>query len=493
MISVITLLAQCSCRGGGASSATGQFSDFAILLVLALIVVLYKTVKWAKSTWEKEGTTKMRRLGKIGLIVILVAGIFTVIWSQLADAKQPTPTATEKSASPSTLKLPKLLDLGSKKCIPCKKMAPILEELTKEYAGIFNVEFIDVWVKENAEKAIQFGISSIPTQIFFDADGKELWRHTGFFSKDEILAKWKELGYDFSKTTAAKRENINSDDNETINEAYPNLASAALVNAKIADLPEGILLRTDKISITRKELDTEITKAPEAMQGQFGKNAFFILEQMATKQLLFQEAKAAAAKDGKDVSKLSEKEIISGYFDKLTADLAVTDAEANDFYEKNKDMCGGQELKDIRGSIDNYILNQKKQEIVEKQIQSLGKKDAIEVDAAWLKQQAELAADNPVDKARNSGKPSLIDFGSKGCRPCDMLAPILETLKKKYDGKANVLFISVRDEQILAARYGIQSIPVQIFFDKDGKEVFRHTGFWPQEELEKKFAEMGVK
>jgi thioredoxin 1 len=48
-------------------------------------------------------------------------------------------------------------------------------------------------------------------------------------------------------------------------------------------------------------------------------------------------------------------------------------------------------------------------------------------------------------------------------------------------------------DQILAARYGIQSIPVQIFFDKDGKEVLRHVGFWPQEEIEKQMAKMGVK
>jgi thioredoxin 1 len=279
----------------------------------------------------------------------------------------------------------------------------------------------------------------------------------------------------------------------TIAKACPNLAAAALVNAKLAELPDGTLLRAGEFLITQKELDTEIAKAPEAMQEQLRKNAFFMLEQMATKQLILQEAKAAATKDGKDASKLQDKELITAYFDKLAAGVAVTDAEAAEFYEKNKDMCGGQDLKDIKGSIDSFILNQKKQEIVEKQIQSLGERNTIEVNAVWLKRQAELAGDNPVDKARASGKPSLVDFGSKGCRPCDMLAPILETLKKKYDGKANVIFISVRDEQILAARYGIQSIPVQIFFDKDGKEVFRHAGFWPQEELEKKLGEMGVK
>ena len=110
-----------------------------------------------------------------------------------------------------------------------------------------------------------------------------------------------------------------------------------------------------------------------------------------------------------------------------------------------------------------------------------------------MKEQAALAKDNLVDKARASGLPSMVDFGASGCQPCEMMAPILETLKKKYAGKVNVEFVHVRDEQVLASRYGIQSIPVQVFFDKDGKEVFRHVGFFPQDEIEKKLAEMGVK
>ena len=94
--------------------------------------------------------------------------------------------------------LPKLVDLGASKCIPCKKMAPILDELKKDYAGIVDVEFIDVWQKENAKKAEEYKVESIPTQVFLDPKGKELWRHVGFFSKEDILAKWKELGYDFN-------------------------------------------------------------------------------------------------------------------------------------------------------------------------------------------------------------------------------------------------------------------------------------------------------
>ena len=71
-------------------------------------------------------------------------------------------------------------------------MAPILEELKKEYQSKLDVEFIDVW--KNPDQAKQYGINLIPTQIFYDAEGTELFRHEGFFPKEEILAKFKELG-----------------------------------------------------------------------------------------------------------------------------------------------------------------------------------------------------------------------------------------------------------------------------------------------------------
>jgi thioredoxin 1 len=96
-------------------------------------------------------------------------------------------------AAKANVKIPRLVDLGAGKCIPCKAMAPILEDLKKSYEGKLAVEFIDVW--ERQDEAAKYRISMIPTQIFFDADGKELFRHEGFFSKDEILAKCKELGY----------------------------------------------------------------------------------------------------------------------------------------------------------------------------------------------------------------------------------------------------------------------------------------------------------
>jgi thioredoxin 1 len=103
------------------------------------------------------------------------------------------------AAEPS--KLPKLVDLGAGKCIPCKAMAPILKDLKAEYAGRMDVEFIDVWKDPKPGKA--YKIKLIPTQIFFDASGKERFRHEGFFGKEDILAKWKELGVDIKAKASA--------------------------------------------------------------------------------------------------------------------------------------------------------------------------------------------------------------------------------------------------------------------------------------------------
>ena len=159
----------------------------------------------------------MNKVGKIIIVVALIAIVGAVmalkeykkagVQSSAVQSSEPV-TATpapepvtaeaspddEAESAPSTpakQSLPKLLDLGAGKCIPCKMMFPVLDELEKEYAGKLEVVFIDVW--ENPDEAKQYDIRMIPTQIFYDASGKELFRHEGFYSKEDILAKWKEL------------------------------------------------------------------------------------------------------------------------------------------------------------------------------------------------------------------------------------------------------------------------------------------------------------
>lgn len=87
-----------------------------------------------------------------------------------------------------------MVDLGAKKCIPCKMMAPILVELEKEYKDRAAIVFIDVRQQENKPFVNRFGIKAIPTQIFFDKDGREISRHVGFMNKKSIVATLEKLG-----------------------------------------------------------------------------------------------------------------------------------------------------------------------------------------------------------------------------------------------------------------------------------------------------------
>jgi thioredoxin 1 len=103
--------------------------------------------------------------------------------------------AEETAAVPSDLPVKgivTMIDIGARKCIPCKMMAPILEELEKEYKGMAAIVFIDVW--QNPEEGKKYRIRSIPTQIFYDREGKETYRHEGFFDKASIVAKLEQLG-----------------------------------------------------------------------------------------------------------------------------------------------------------------------------------------------------------------------------------------------------------------------------------------------------------
>ncbi|MBN1126815.1 MAG: hypothetical protein JXA82_17550 [Sedimentisphaerales bacterium] len=113
--------------------------------------------------------------------------------------ENPSPTAAAEIPQMVQVR-PRLVDLGANKCVPCIMMKPILEELKQDYKDKLEVLFIDVW--ENPSKAKEYKINLIPTQIFYDDDGKELFRHEGFFSKEDILTKWKEFGFDFTNEGA---------------------------------------------------------------------------------------------------------------------------------------------------------------------------------------------------------------------------------------------------------------------------------------------------
>jgi len=86
------------------------------------------------------------------------------------------------------------VELGSVNCIPCKMMQPIMKDIEKEYGSQVDVVFHDVWTVEGEPYAKKYGIRAIPTQVFLDAEGKEFFRHEGYYPKDEIIKVLKTKG-----------------------------------------------------------------------------------------------------------------------------------------------------------------------------------------------------------------------------------------------------------------------------------------------------------
>ncbi|MBP7528419.1 MAG: thioredoxin family protein [Syntrophorhabdaceae bacterium] len=138
--------------------------------------------------------------------ILAASGIITapdVLAAETKGGQKAATTTRQPAAAPVAVKYPALVDVGAKQCIPCKMMEPILEELRTEYAGSLRVEFIDVQV--DPETATKLGVRGIPTQIFYDASGKERYRHMGYFSKDAILETFKKLRIELVKKGPAKK------------------------------------------------------------------------------------------------------------------------------------------------------------------------------------------------------------------------------------------------------------------------------------------------
>jgi thioredoxin 1 len=127
--------------------------------------------------------------------ILIVLGITLILFTNCGDQAEnksnPGLSQTGRK-NQQAMKLPMLVDLGKGTCIPCKKMKPILEELEKEYKGKAIVKVIDL--RYEPQEANKYKIRLIPTQIFFDVEGNEVYRHEGFMDKQSIKAKFAEMG-----------------------------------------------------------------------------------------------------------------------------------------------------------------------------------------------------------------------------------------------------------------------------------------------------------
>ena len=131
-----------------------------------------------------------------GVSLVIIFRKFTVflILSSLAVLIGPPATKADvaKFSDLPVKGMVTMIDLGAKKCIPCKMMAPILVKMEKQFEGKAAIVFIDVWIHN--EQARRFGIRAIPTQIFFNENGKEIYRHVGFMDEKAIINQLKKMG-----------------------------------------------------------------------------------------------------------------------------------------------------------------------------------------------------------------------------------------------------------------------------------------------------------
>ncbi len=127
---------------------------------------------------------------------IIVSGLFIFLFSLMQVPVFPvlSPNAAQAAEAKEipAKGMVTMVDLGAKKCVPCKMMAPIMEKVEKDYQGKAVIHFFDVW--EDREPATRFGIQGIPTQIFFDKDAKEVYRHVGFMSEEAIVSQLAKMG-----------------------------------------------------------------------------------------------------------------------------------------------------------------------------------------------------------------------------------------------------------------------------------------------------------
>jgi len=127
-------------------------------------------------------------------VLVFVAAILLLALAWRLE-KRPTesqPTTADASPTATTLDFPALIDLGMGKCVACKAMKPVLDELKDEYEGRCRIEIIDIG--ERPDQGDRYGVDYIPTQLFFDRHGRQVYRHVGFMPKKDIVAKLREIG-----------------------------------------------------------------------------------------------------------------------------------------------------------------------------------------------------------------------------------------------------------------------------------------------------------
>ena len=130
-------------------------------------------------------------ISSLVVLVIISIGVFSLRNSETQskiNSDKPSVTNSETKYKAT------FIELGSVRCIPCQKMQPVIKSVEEKYGDQVKVIFYDVWTSQGKEDAKQFDFDAIPTQLFLDENGREYFRHVGFFPEDELVKILKQKG-----------------------------------------------------------------------------------------------------------------------------------------------------------------------------------------------------------------------------------------------------------------------------------------------------------
>jgi thioredoxin 1 len=265
-----------------------------------------------------------------------------------------------------------------------------------------------------------------------------------------------------------------------------------------------VLAQVNDEKITVEEFKKELAKVEPPFRDIYGEEPLEFLQGLIMKRLVLQEANKAGitspVKTYRDAPKdpLSPEDSVIAELmkKKFSSAPTVTRKEIQEFYNVFKSQMEGKPLDQVAPAIEDIIREGKRQEEIEKFLETLRRNAKIVVNEDRLQK---IAASPPptnteeqLRTALQTGNPAVVNFGANNCPPCRLMRPILNEIGKEFQGKATVLVIDIYKYQNLAREYKIQLIPTLVFFDAKGKEAFRHIGILEKEKIAEKLKEIGM-
>ncbi len=261
-----------------------------------------------------------------------------------------------------------------------------------------------------------------------------------------------------------------------------------------------ILAKVNGRIITSEAFDQELANLSAQYREIFEEDKEEFLNQLITKEILLQESERQGLEDEKEVQEKIEKDkehrkeiLIQELIQGVTEEVEVSPQEIRKLYQELKSEIPGKSFQEVKAQLKVYLLQQRRKEKLEAWIEELKSEAKITRNEEWLKAQRMAKMKNPLDEALKKGKPVLADFGRGVCIPCKQMKPVLEELAAEYKEKTSILIIEIDEYPALTRRHHIRLIPTQIFFDAQGKEVYRHEGFMSKKAIKEKLKDIGVK